>query len=230
MEGNQNRKFYKNPLFLAATGILLVSALIVLVLVFINRNQDDNDGEPSVTDASEEYETLNNTLESLISSNPHKDYQSSSSTTHYINAPESYFYDASDYNYFTDTLLFTSTLSILSQTKITPKSSFSNTSFQDLATKNNLSYQQLNAANHNILNYYLDHDAVIIICATGSFLYSETEPTCLLVYAAAPADGIYYISSPTNPPYIMNGVTRTELLSNIKDSATFHIFSTAKIE
>ncbi len=221
-------KFYRNPIFIVALATVILSAIIIIVIMVLNKNNTDD--EPSVTDASEEYETLNNTLESLISSNPHKNYESSSSTTRYINTPESYFYDASNYSYSTNTLLFASSISILSQTKVTPQSSFSNDSFQNLATKNHLSYQQLDAANHNILNYYLDNDAVIIICATGSFLYLETENSCLLVYASAPADGVYYISSPTNQTYIMNGVTRNELLSNIKDSATFHVFSTTKIE
>ena len=228
----QNKpKLYRNPIFIATIIFFLISIIVVVVIMILSKNNDNDNNEPAITDASEEYETLNNDLQNLVSTSRYKDYQSHSTTTRFANAPESYFYSTAANNYSSETLLFASALSILSQKQITPSEiSPKNSSFQTLAFNNKLSYQELAAANHNILNYYLDNDAVIIICAKGSFIYSDTETSCVLVYASAPADGIYYISSPSNPTYLINGVTRKELLSNIKESASFYILSKNKIE
>ena len=197
--------------------------------------------EPGVTDSSEEYETLNQYLSSNLSQIAHSDYESPSSSTPFSDVPETYFYHSSSDISDQKSTVFASVLSILHSAPISPseiqllssEKSISTTSddfFKLLSQYYDLHYKELIAANHNILNYYLDNNAVVIIRAKGSLIYSKTQDTYVLVYASYPADGIYFVSSPTIETYYLNGATRSELLSTIAGEAIFYVFSTMNIE
>ena len=67
--------------------------------------------------------------------------------------------------------------------------------------------------NSNILNYYLDNDAVVVIFAKGEEPYSE-EGKAILLFGGYLVDGLYFYFSPKRE--YEAGEERTEMIPKTK--------------
>lgn len=210
--------------------VIILLALICLVILYQKPTNSEN-----LTDSSEIYETLNPHLSTLLESAEHKDYQSSSVSTRFLNTSKDYFYTTNN-TFSTPITAFATAISILSDYKFTPntisriasqknlQSLASSNLYKALAAHYGLTYNELPVMNHNILNYYLDNDYVVIIHGCGDSLYGESCND-IVVYASFPEDGLYFISSPTDSAAYEIAVDRSMLFSSLKSNESFHIFS-----
>ncbi|MBQ7802650.1 hypothetical protein IJ380_02205 [Candidatus Saccharibacteria bacterium] len=229
--------------------VIFLIGLSVFTLVHTNSNPSEYLG-PDITDVGDDYETLNDRLSSLLESASHKDYVSSFADTRYIFTSSEYLYDTTKpWWKIADTsakngasiTAFASALSILSNRKLTPaaigyvtkENNFWNlygippeNLYENLANYYGIFYRKLPVMNHNILDYYLDKGAVVIIRGRGKDPYGETG-NFLLVYAGSTVDGLYYVSSPISENYRIAPISRDTVFSTLESSEAFYVLSGA---
>lgn len=202
----------KALIIIGIVGIFAIAAVIIMI-AFSNASKVETPQAQTTTtttedippsedpldpeeegDASEEAETLNALLAEAVKNNPHAAYITKLSDTKYRSM-------------IPDELL--SALS-LTRAELSKPSSSSR-------------FTKVSAMNSNVLNYYLDQGAVVVIVAKGEGLFSKNG-SALVVYAADYAMPIYSVFRPSAENTDADYVSRTAIFNDIVGLADFYVF------
>ena len=198
-------------MFMIASVALIIALVVAIAVVIGNRTGHDTPENPDDDDVvtvedHEQVETLNETLASLIETNPYHDYSSQNKQSYSYYTTPSEIIDEFGLN--VDDLDYSAADSIL-------------------------------AMNSNILNYYLDQGAIVIIVDSSEITVQEDKKTdTLIVYGSAPSefDFVSFVPSDFNadgtrkdswlfPEQTAVYLSRSELFNQLSESAKFYVIN-----
>ncbi len=238
----------KLKLVVIGTVVLLLICAIVVILynskIFgpVSPEPDDT------TSIIGKEEVLNDHLTELAAKDPNVDYESKDTQTRFTITSPDYFYDTTDHWWTigdgsakngAPITAFATAVSVLSDRSLSPaaiayvakKHEYWNLSgnapddlIQNLAEYYGLFYREVPAMNSNILNYYLDKDAVVVSRGKGKEPYSSSL-TYLVVLGAYIDKEAYLVSSPTDANYRNKIASRIKVLSNLESDEKFYVLS-----
>ena len=232
--GNYYGSAQKMPLkkILLIGGAIVVVAIIVTVAVIVAKNQRlpediaDDDIIAGIVDPGEVDESLNEHLREAVKDEPYKNFTTTTANTKYADLDEDFLPTNVEDGIDEEVLVYSAAFSVLGGKYVSPLS-LDKDNLEDKADSLGISIRKINAANSNVLNFYLDNGSIMIIKAKGNSPFSDSDKF-VLVYAGNLELGTYEYYTPGEKctgctvPFT---ITKLDLFSAMKSNEIFYVLS-----
>ncbi len=223
---NQPRSPLKKILIVAGV-VLVIAGAVAFITLLISKQIDSAEEDAQINalvDPAEEQEELYPELAKAVESMAQKNYASNTDETAFYNLTENYFPLSLESSTAEAALVYSVAFSALNNSYVSPVA-LEKTPVAEAALNYGITITEIAGANANILHYYLDNGAVVLIEGEGDAPFSETGKA-VLVYAAAPLLGLfryYAVGEACDGCAIPTTISKTTLFAALKSDAKFYV-------
>lgn len=223
---NQPQKPLKKVLIIAGIALVAVGT-IIFIASLISRRIDSSEEDEEISfliDPADEQEELYPELAKATEGMMRKNYSSDTDETAFYNLPEKYFPLSLESGTDESALVYSVAFSALNNSYVSPVA-LEKISIKEAALNYGITITEIAGANANILYYYLDNNAIVLIEGKGDAPFSETGKS-VLVYAASPLLGLlryYAVGEVCDGCAVQATISKIDLFAALKSDAKFYV-------
>ena len=223
---NQPQKPLKKILIIAGITLIAVGT-IAFIVTLVSKQIDSNEEDEEISfliAPAEEQEELYPELAKAVEDIAQRNYSSDTDETAFYNLPENYFPLSLESGTAESALVYSVAFSALNSSYVSPVA-LEKTSIEEAALNYGITITEIAGANANILHYYLDNNAIVLIEGKGDAPFSETGKS-VLIYAASPLLGLfryYAVGKACDGCAVQTTISKIDLFAALKSDAKFYV-------